>query len=308
MYRMTKVFLPVSVAILLAAAPAAAQSVSPSQVYQLCADINAQLEVYHIANDTTPAADPDRPAVTERAPRHVLQKGREVLLKAQILRMLRGLPEEAPPPMPVREVTPADVKVQVDAALAALRSLSPAFGNPPPPPPSPLVEGKTPADNVVLLNQASLALDGLGVPALMPNDVFRLALTIVSDLEQIRAARGVTQPVTDIDKPVGKKPMDIYQQSYALLVDLKELVDSSPDFAIPKGVILPNRRTAGVKPANVVDMLNYSVAEIAALKAKLGIAKPTELAPPQSGKTPSDSFVVIERARTMVASLKPTQG
>lgn len=308
MYRMVRMFLPVSAVMLLAAAPGAAQGVSPSHVYQVCADINAQIEVYHIANDTSAPADPDQPAMTERTPRHVLQKSREILLKAQALRLLRGMPEELLPAMPVREITPADVKVQVDAVLVSLRGLAPAFGNPPPPAPTPAVEGKTPADNVVLLNQASLALDGLGLPALMPNDVYRLAVTIVADLEAVRAARGVTTPIVDIDKVAGKKPVDIYLQSFALLSDLKDLVESSPDFAIPKGVILPNRRNAAIKPAHVVDMLNYSVAELTALKAKLGIAKPTELAPAQTGKTPSDSFVVIERARALVASLKPTQG
>ncbi len=290
------------------AAQASAQSVTPPMVYQATEDLNTLLGVYHTANNSTAAADPDAPALTERLPRHSVQKAREVMIKVQALRGLKGLPETAVPPMPARDIGPADVKAMVDTALASTRELRPAFGNPALPAPVALVDSKTPSDVYGALVRASLALDGLGIPAPAPNDVYRVALSVVADLEKVRAARGSTAPVAEVEKASGKKPIDAYDHAYALLADLKDLVESHPDFTISKGVILPNKRTANVKPGHVLDLVNGALSEIAAIKAKVGATAPSEIGAIQSGKTPSDVFTVISQARALVASLKASKG
>lgn len=284
----------VCMGLLMGMSPGMAQAITPPQVYQAIETVNAQLAAFHVANGTRPVADPQAPAFTERFPRHALQKAREVLLKVQALRVLNGLPEQPVPEIPVRDVTPADVKSVLDKVLAGLQDLRPLMGNPPAPPPASLVEGKTPTDNVAALRYAELQLDGLGLPPTAPNEVMRIALSVVSDLEKVRAARGITGAVPAVAVVPGKKPADTYNQAYEVLADLKTAVEGDPSLAIPKGVVLPNKRSGEISAANVLDMLGSVLAEISALKVKVGATKPTELAPVQAGKTPPDVFATMK--------------
>ncbi len=293
----------VALAVLVVSGIATAQTVTPADIFQLSETINAQLDAFHAADASKPEEDAEALAVSDRLPRHVFQKAREVLLKVQELRVLKGLPEQAIPTVEVREVQPADTRKLLDQIVIGLQELRPAFGNPPAPAPVPLVEGKTPTDAYRSLVRASLSLDGLGLPPATPNEVYRVALTIVSDLDKIRAARGVTTPVALPGMVPGKKPVDVYEAGYGLLGDLKNLVETKPDFAIPHGIVLPAKRTGVIKPAHAVEILNIVLGEISAIKAKVGATKPTELAPAQSGKSPSDTLRLLTQARAMVGTL-----
>ena len=278
--------------------------VTPAAIYQAGDALYNQLAAYHTANASQPAEDPDAPALTERLPRHVFQKAREVLLKVEALRKLKGLPENPVPQVAVREIVPADTMKLLTQALADTKELASAFGNPPMPPAPPLVEGKTPTDAYDKLSKVSLSLDGLGLPASVPNDVYRITLTMVSDIELIRAARKISTPVAEPGEISPKKPADVYDIAYTLLSDLKTLVESNPDYAIPKGIILPNKRAGTIKPSYALEMMNLVQAETTAIKAKVGATKPTELAPPQSGKSPTDTYRQETLARALIATLK----
>lgn len=288
--------------------PLAAQTVTPPQVYQAIETVNAQLAAFHVASGTSPATDSQAPAFTERSPRHALQKAREVLLKVQTLRALYGLPEQPVPEIPVRNPGPAEVKSILDKVIGGLQELRPLMGNPPPPATPPLVEGKTPTDNVAGLRRAELQLDGLGLPPTAPNEVMRIALSIVSDLEKVRAARGIGGMVPAVTVVPGKKPVDTYNQAYELLVDLKQITEGDSTLAIPKGVVLPNKRSGDVSAAHVLDMLGSVLAEVSAIKVKVGATQPTQLAAVQAGKTPSDVFATLAYAQALVATLKSRQG
>ena len=289
--------------LLLSGGTVTAQTVTPSQIFQVGETINAELATFNAANASTPSDDPAIDTATDRLPRHVFQKARELLLKVQVLRTLKGLPEQSMPPVEVHEIQPADSKKLLDLALAGLRELGPAFGNPAPPAPVPLVDGKTPTDAYRSVARAAVSIDALGLPAVTPNEVYRVALTIVSDLQKIRAARGLSGDVPLPDLIAGKKPADVYQDGYALLGELSKLVQSKPDFAIPQGITMPARRTGAINPAYVLDLLDTVLGEISATKAKVGATQPTELAPVQTGKTPSDTVRVLTQARAMVATL-----
>ena len=289
--------------IMLLGGAATAQTVPPSQIFQLGETINAQLKAFHAANASTPDEDPDIMAATNRLPRHVFAKARELLLKVQMLRALKGLPEQQIPTVEVREVQPADTKKLLDLVVSGLADLRPAFGNPAVPAAVPLVDGKTPTDAYHSVARAAQSIDALGLPPTTPNEVYRSALMIISDLETIRAARAVTAAVPLPEAVPGKKPLDIYESGFALLTDIKTLVETKPDFAIPMGVALPAKRSGAIKPAHALEILNSVLSEVSAVKAKVGATKPTELPPAQTGKTPSDTFRVLMQARAMVATL-----
>lgn len=289
--------------LLLIAGTAAGEAATPADTYQAIEAVNAQLAAFHDANGTMPAVDPQAPPLTERLPRHVLQKAREVLLKIQAVRQLNGLPLQPVPEIAVREVQPDDVKFFVEKMLLGLKDLRPIFGNPPVAKLTRASREMGPTDNFAALRRAELQVDGLGLPATSPNDVMRIALSIVNDLELVRSSLGVTAPAPSPPVIPARRPVDTYDNAIGLLVDIKVLTENNPSLAIPMGVVLPERRTGNIKPAHVMDLLGSVLAEISAIKAKTGVTIPTVLAPPQTGMTPSDVHSAVSHARALVASL-----
>lgn len=276
---------------------------TPSDTYQAIEAVNAELSAFHDANGTMAAADPQAPQLTERLPRHVLQKAREVLLKVQALRQLNGLALQPVPEIPVREVQPDDVRYFVERMRDGLKDLRPIFGNPPVPKPTVAVRPMSPTDNFAALRRAELQLDGLGLPQTAPNDVMRIALSVVNDLQLVRVATGVAGAVAPSPVVPARRPVDTYENAVGLLVDIKVLTENNSSLAIPMGVVLPNKRTGTIRPAHVLDLLGTVLAEISAIKAKVGVTQPTALAPPQTRKTPSDVHAAVSYARALVATL-----
>ncbi len=308
---MGRLWFPIAVFLALSVMGAEALAATPAETYQAIEAVNAQLSAFHDANGTMPAADPQAPALTERLPRHVLQKAREVLLKIQAVRQLNGLPLQPVPEIPVREVAPDDVKFFLEKMLEGLKDLRSIFGNPPITKQSLIAREVTPTDNFAALRRAELQVDGLGLPSIAPNDVMRIALSIVNDLELIRAALGITTPVAKPPVIPARRPVDTYDNALGLLVDIKVLTENTPSLASPMGVVLPNRRMGIMKPAHVMDLLGTVLAEISAVKVRAGVMKPTLLAPAQTGMTPSDVHAAVSYARALVATIpgaRPIQG
>ena len=279
------------------------EAATPAETYQAIEAVNAQLTAFHNANGTMPAIDPQAPDLTERLPRHVLQKAREVLLKIQAVRQLNGLPLQPVPEIPVREVQPDDVRLFVEKMSLGLKDLRPIFGNPPVAKPPRASREMRATDNFAALRRAELQVDGLGLPATSPNDVMRIALSIVNDLELVRSSLGIVAPVSPPQVIPARRPADTYDNALGLLEDIKVLTENNPRLAIPMGVVLPKRRSGAIKPAHVMDLLGSVLAEISAIKAKTGVTIPTVLAPAQTGMTPSDVHSAVSHARALVASL-----
>lgn len=289
-------------AVAFAGTPAVAQ-ITPSHVYQVVDTINAELAAMHQANASQPRFDDSAPVLTPRRPRHVVQKAREVLLKVQMLRVLNGLPENPVPDYPTRELTPSDSKLMVDAILRDLRDLRAKFNVAGEPAPAALQSDRTPTDVYANLQKASDQLDGLGIPKTVPNDVYRLAIMIVDDLEKIRTVRGKTTPIPVPADVPGKKPLDTYSRVFEILESLKAKVDADPSLKLADGVVLPNRRTGAINPSHVLDLENNLLAELGALKVGLGIASTTVLPKPQEGKTPTHTYSLLSQALLQVNSL-----
>ncbi len=290
--------------ILLAMAMGAAnaQKITPSIVYQSVDNISRELARMHQANISRPKVDASAPALTPRKPRHVIQKAREVMVKVQTLRWINNLPRKPVPPIPARKITPGDVLKMTNEILAEVRELRSKFGIVQAPQLAPSPGKKSPTDVYSQLLVVSLQLDGLGIPGVLPNDVYRAALTIISDVKLIQASSGIDRDMEINFISNAKSPGNVYDHSYKLLAQLKSLAGNAK-FAVGGGVVLPNKRAGRITPAHVVDLLNNALAEIGAVKAKLGIAKPTNFAAAQSGKTPSHVFDAVQTAITMVASL-----
>lgn len=297
----------ISVAIALSGFPVTAQSnqteTTPDDVYRIVETVNSELRLFHEFNDIPAPTEPNLAVLTPRRPRHVLQNARKVLLQVQLLRKINGLPEKALPPEPTREVRPADVKEIVDRIAEDISDLRPIFGIKQIAEPISKPSGKSPTDVYGRLRRTSVLVNALGIPEIVPNDVYRVALTILSDLELIRSHRGSTVTAEISAESTGKKPEDVYEVASKLLAELETLT-RKPDFAIPGGVVLLTSPAGRIVPEDVMILLNSILAEISAIKVKLGISQSTQIAPAQAGKTPSHVYDAVQFALVAVRALK----
>ena len=165
-----------------------AEKITPSHVYQLVDSVDKKLDLFH---DADFSQSPDVTIkLAPRKPRHVLQKAQEAYIKVQKLRVLNSLSENPVKPIPVRAVVPADVKESVQRISDDLEALHKIYGinNIPE---APLPQGKKPTDVYKHLVRVSTSLDHLGLPAVVPNDVYRVAETLVLDLQKIVQHKGL---------------------------------------------------------------------------------------------------------------------
>ncbi len=132
-------------------------------------------------------------------------------------------------------------------------------------------------------------------------------MTIIGDLETIRAKRGLTGKIAVVSGAKRKKPKHVWNHGYELLTGLKSLTTSNSNFAIPGGVVMPNKRFGKIRPGHVMDLLNNVLAEISAIKVKVGVSTPTKIAEMPSGKTPSNVYDAICTAIAMAKSLSAKQ-
>jgi hypothetical protein len=154
----------------------AAQDIMPAHVNQVVDNLIAELALLHEADFAAYRTGPEPAMPTQRRPRHVIQKARSVMEKIQMPRFINGLEVARFDPLPVREVEPGDVKALADDMLLSLRELKPVFGVTATPEPAARVLGTTPTEVYAKLVRADDMIDALGLPAVVPNDVWRVAL------------------------------------------------------------------------------------------------------------------------------------
>ncbi|MEI6559100.1 MAG: hypothetical protein WCO00_11910 [Rhodospirillaceae bacterium] len=283
--------------------PAATGEIKPADVHQVVETINAQLGVLLGVTNIVAHRGQATPPLTPRQPHHVVQKAREVMLKVQTLRTLNGLPENPVPPFPVEEATPSDSKRMVDVISQDIAELRTKLNITEPVPPAPAVPDKTPTDVYDSLQRVSDTLDLLGVPRTVPNDVFRVAVMIVKELEAILAARGHRYPAVAVTPSTDMSPEDSYGKTFEVLNHLKTRIEADPALMVRGGIVLPNRRPPPLTPAHALDLENNLLAELGAVKATLGIRTPTVVPPLVHGKTPADTVDLLNRALMLVDAL-----
>lgn len=274
-----------------------------NDVYRVVEGIVSELKDFHQANDSEIPKGKDPGHLLQRQPRHVLQKAREVFLKVQQLRRINGLSPELYPAAPLGEVRSADVLRRVHRIRDSLRALRSPFGVRKPYPNIAKRPGMTSAEVFVALAESSRLLDGLGVPRTVPNDEYRIATTIKNGLVTIGTKRGMPSSPRVRKPSKGKTHRDVYERAEELLAALSILTANDADFLI-LGSAIPYRPSGTVRPSHIMNILNILLAEVSAIKAKLRIAAPTRLAPPQAGRTPSNVYDEVSAALDLVDSLK----
>ena len=241
------------------------------------------------------------PTEGTRMPRHVLQQARIVYQRIEMLRWLNGLETEPLSPVPPQEIQPADVLAVVEGARGALAELAPIYGVPAV---VDLPERRTPTepkDVMAALQALSEDLRDLGLPDIVPNDVFRIAHATRVHAAGLAHARGVQIPAipATVDS---RQPADVFEAGLVLLDELQQFDDATGNH-LPGGVAAVIRPQGRVSPTDVIRLLELILADLYSVSVALGDERLLEYPAPQGGRTPADVYGEVSRTRAIIAAL-----
>lgn len=272
---------------------------TPSDIYLITENIKAELELFHDANISEPKVSTLHHK--DRKPRHALQKARELYLKVQALRKSKGMPLNQLPQFAVKAVTPGDVGDLMSKVLSDLIALRVEYETAPAAA-AILVDGKSPSDVYANSADISVSIDALDIASVVPNDAFRLAITINNDLTDMRKFKGITKPIAKITASKGKNPGQVLAKVHELFAKLQKL-SSMPGNEVKGGIVAPSIPKGTITPSIVLDAQNNILADIGAIKFAVGVKTPTKIAAQPSGKTPSDVFDAASQAIAIINTM-----
>ena len=246
--------------------PEPREPVSQSHVFRVTEDMQAEIAV--LLAELATAHFP-RPAeiIEGRAPVHVYAKSLEVIEKVTWVQRRLGLPPARMGHLPVQAVNTADVLDQVEYVLRELRSIKTRMAIAGRIEPAPMRPGSTSSMNYRNLADASLMLDGLVGRTLAPADVYRNALYILDELELVAAVLGVSLSfeLAPVDQEI--TPADVTAQILRAIyraINLQTRLQMEPSE-------VPVMTLVRVSPSESYDATNLLLAEIARIKAHLGV-------------------------------------
>ena len=283
-----------------------AHAATPSDAYQR-AEYLQEIVNKLLESDMFEAGKAEVPAELSSRPRHVLRQATYVFEKVQFLRFLNGLPLQSAPEIKAREVKPDDVVAILDAAIKSIQELDVIYKTDLVFAPPQVLKGKKPSDVMKQLLKLAKNLETLGTPSILPNDVYRIALGIKSQSEQLLTASGLTanREVDSVDKA---SPADALNEVLALITDVDEMAKSNAQYSLSHGVVRPPIPAEGkpIKPSDVFLATQYVLADMYSLNVKLGMDKPLRLPEAQSGRNPADVKNMIGQARLNIQTLSQT--
>lgn len=281
----------------------AEENITPSHVFQVTEDILWQLLRLHDANLTIANFADTRLDIPERQPRHVIQQALNLRGKIQVLKRINGVEMTPVTALPVQKITPAHALKEVQAVLDDLMALDSAYGLEAYKPSAKLKENKTPTDVYKNLLRAESMIIQLGIPEVVPNDVYNTALAVTHDIDVLRKARGKTDPVDPPSPSIGKQSADAYSMAFYALKGLQGLT-KKPEYQIPTEVLLPERLKKDITSRDVQQLLLYCLAELSAMKVAVGAKDPMVIPPPAAGQTPSSVFDTLGLVNRQIQSMQ----
>lgn len=262
----------------------------------------------NVHNNTLP--DKYSSTVGKRQPRHVLQKARELFFKVQDLREQLNFTRHHLPTLPSDKIEPADVKMLVDAILLNLNEVSPKLIGQTKVKPAVFVSGKKPTDVYLRLHTAVYLVDSLTGQKSTPSNVYRVAVAALHDIHLISLKLKIDITTMTTVVYTNKVPADVFAEVLTTLRLLHELCESNQNHCLPGGIIVPARRTwiseffSPTKPRHVLDLMNNLIADLEALKTKLGIKSAAIFPVVVKNKTPSDVFDMVKRIQWYLQQIK----
>ena len=277
----------------------AQEKITPATVLSYVEAANAQLATIIDASllDVPPEASS---ALDDRRPRHVFQKARSVYERLQTIRYLNGLKRSAMPVIPGRDIKPSDVKVVVESILKDSNELAALYG---------LSENraetiagkKTPVDVYRSLMRMAQLINRLDLPPALPNDVYRVAETIVQVSRTLATHKGLDGLPDTAAISGSKTPADVYTRGKDILTVLRQAQEQGALAEIPSGVVTASAVTGKVTPGNVLDLLGLVLADLTAELVNEGVTRDIRFSDPVGGKTPTDVFERLSLAHAILS-------
>ena len=291
---------------LIVCTPANAQKITPSDAFDKAAYLGLMVERL-MQRDLLDSALPKDPEVVPARPRHVLQLATIAFEGVQALRKLNGFPVNHVNQMEAEETKPIHVVERIDAAIKDLAELGAVYGADLNIQDIVREEDKKPSHVLARLRAVNAGLHKLGIPKVLPNDVFRVALSIRDQARKVARLRGVSAEPR-IETLGSASPAAALEEAMDLISDLGAMSRDNPDFALPKGVAHPPRPAKGkpVAPGDVLLAVQFACADVYSLTVKLGNKDPLVLPPEQSGRNPSDVRNTLALARAYLAAVAAT--
>ena len=272
---------------------------TPSHVFSITEHIQKNLKRYRrLRGIKTPIRKPEM--IPGLQPQHVFGKGIEIMEKIVLLRQRQHLGSTSIPHYPLRAFSPSEV---YDLALRIDEELSLIYQQEGMEQAGTWVtaiqvneyEDKQPSDIFFTMQQIVHLLDSiLGSNGSSPNEVFREALTIQTEIQLIAESLGETIPL-EIWMAQPLKPATIPADVLAKTGELQDLIDLMKRRA---GMfdVLPLAASPGkhVTPTDVFNQVRLIESELTELKVFLAIFRIAERAPLQTHKTPAHVLQVLE--------------
>ena len=246
--------------------PGRGEGVSQSHVNRVTEDLLAEIEVLR-AEFAISHFPPHAETIVGRAPVHVYAKSLEVLAKVIQVQRRMGLPPARMGNLPLKPIDTADVLDHVEYVLREVRSIKTGMAIDAGVEPAPMRSGSTSSMNYRNLADASLRLDGLIGRTLAPADVYRNALSILDELELVAAMLGVSLrfKLAPVEGEIASADVaaQILRATYKA-INLQTRLQMEPSE-------VPVMTLVRVSPSESYDATNLLLAEIARIKAHLGV-------------------------------------
>ncbi|MBT3308859.1 MAG: hypothetical protein HOL04_08175 [Gammaproteobacteria bacterium] len=293
---------PILLLLLLLSAPLQAKvsDYTPTDVYAEAEWLQQQVLLLRKINQvTTPY--PLRKRVPGKAPRHVLQKGLEVLEKLNRLRQIDRLGAITIPPFPARQITPNEVYVLMvrlggEAALILQEKEQNLQQKK-----KKMEEERTPSDVYRLLHEISDALNPvIGVRGVTPPEVYALSERVLDNVRFLRTSQNRHDPVEAPQQREGQLSNHALQSAVRFDHDLAEL---QYNLWIEPMQVLPAARRK-ISPTDVYDRLLNTLAELQRTKYRLGLERNFDSPLLDLQRTPDDVVYNMELAQRLLPDLR----
>ncbi len=268
------------------------ETITPSDVYKVTEELRMallDLRLLDLESYESQAFD-----VALRHPRHVMQKVRKCHMVISKIMQQNGVSSSPLPALhSLREIRPLDVKKGVEHLLNEVRMIGPVQQRE-----IVKLKGKLPNDVYNNLKRMCRALN----VEINSSDVYRTAKAIDENIEKIALSRGYELTLDD-EPSFNKSSHDVYQETLSFMDDLRILA-LNPDFAIPGGVLIPDRlRTKEASSQDNLALMNDALAETDAIKYVLGVREHAAQLSSHEEKSATDVFKVIRHAHNLVQKI-----
>lgn len=277
---------------------AQAQTTTPNHVYQIVDETIQDLEVLVGA----PIATTSQHDVAT-LPRHVYFAMLGQWGPIQTLRFKNGLRTSPVPSGQVDPIIPADVYQIANQNLDNIRELFSVVEAEPDAADAPLPADKTPTDVYGHVMTMAAALRDLDVPETTPDDVFQIASTLATAINNLAWMKGLPADFSAPPVFTDKTPTDVYAALSDLSADLSRYEQSDPKRNIDGGVTLPRLVEGEKRPADVIVLILWVLADVQALMVAGEVETKLDFSGIEFGRTPSDVYGMVTQAHNTVNAL-----